>query len=127
VDVSTSAQATLGGMVGNNSWCHQAYGNICTTCWRHAWLADGSPHDPVTTPARQPASHKAIGDFSRPHLEHTEGNRCALAQGAARRVAGYNLDIFSATRTKSCTRLGQFAHCSAAKARWRSRDRSLQL
>jgi FAD/FMN-containing dehydrogenase len=35
VDVSTSAQATLGGMAGNNSCGSRsiAYGNKCTTCW----------------------------------------------------------------------------------------------
>ncbi|MBX3604003.1 MAG: FAD-binding protein [Piscinibacter sp.] len=96
VDVSTSAQATLGGMAGNNSCGSRsiAYGNMVHNVERiAAWLADGSELDfgPLAT----------LGPAERAIAEHV----CGLAEALApeidaqwptvmRRVAGYNLDIF---------------------------------
>ncbi len=96
VDVSTSAQATLGGMAGNNSCGSRsiAYGNMVhNVIGAQAWFADGT-----------------VGEFGR--YEHATGRVkqigdavAALAQQhqheieekwpkVMRRVAGYNLDIF---------------------------------
>ncbi|HSH88662.1 MAG TPA: FAD-linked oxidase C-terminal domain-containing protein [Ramlibacter sp.] len=96
VDVSTSAQATLGGMAGNNSCGSRsiAYGNMVhNVAGIHAWTADGTLHH-----------------FTR--LEDTAGKTLELGRrvkdlAAAlapeidkrwpkvlRRVGGYNLDIF---------------------------------
>ncbi|MDY0747309.1 FAD-linked oxidase C-terminal domain-containing protein [Paucibacter sp. R3-3] len=96
VDVSTAAQATLGGMAGNNSCGSRsiAYGNMVhNVLGAQAWMADGE-----------------LVDFGR--VEHATGRAAAIAEhvrGLARqhgaeirehwpkvlrRVAGYNLDIF---------------------------------
>jgi FAD/FMN-containing dehydrogenase len=97
VDVSTSAQATLGGMAGNNSCGSRsiAYGNMVhNVVGANAWLSNG---DLLQFGAYGASSGRAkeIGEF----VKH-------LAQGLApelethwpkvmRRVAGYNLDIFN--------------------------------
>jgi FAD/FMN-containing dehydrogenase/Fe-S oxidoreductase len=96
VDVSTAAQATLGGMAGNNSCGSRsiAYGNMVhNVLGAEVFFADGS-----------------VGDFER--FEHARGrvkqmgdfvSSLALAHKAEieaqwpkvmRRVAGYNLDVF---------------------------------
>jgi FAD/FMN-containing dehydrogenase/Fe-S oxidoreductase len=96
VDVSTSAQATLGGMAGNNSCGSRsiAYGNMVhNVLGIDAWLADGSEvsFGPVDT----------LGERERGIAERVRG--LALAQRdeiearwpkVLRRVGGYNLDIF---------------------------------
>jgi FAD/FMN-containing dehydrogenase/Fe-S oxidoreductase len=96
VDVSTSAQATLGGMAGNNSCGSRsiAYGNMVhNVIGAQAWFADGT-----------------VGEFGR--YEHATGRVKEIGDAVAalalkheseieekwpkvmRRVAGYNLDIF---------------------------------
>jgi FAD/FMN-containing dehydrogenase/Fe-S oxidoreductase len=96
VDVSTSAQATLGGMAGNNSCGSRsiAYGNMVhNVVGAQAWTADGELHR-----------------FT--HYEDCTGRVLALANRVKdlaatlapeiekrwpkvlRRVGGYNLDIF---------------------------------
>ena len=96
VDVSTSAQATLGGMAGNNSCGSRsiAYGNMVhNVIGAQAWLADGAlldfrRFDVATGRARQ------IGDFVRGlALTHRAEIEARWPQ-VLRRVAGYNLDIF---------------------------------
>jgi FAD/FMN-containing dehydrogenase/Fe-S oxidoreductase len=96
VDVSTSAQATLGGMAGNNSCGSRsiAYGNMVhNVLGAQAWLADGSlldfsRYDTSTGAARR------IGDFVRGlALEHGAEIEARWPK-VLRRVAGYNLDIF---------------------------------
>ena len=96
VDVSTSAQATLGGMAGNNSCGSRsiAYGNMVhNVLGATIFLADGSeaafgPWDGLTGRARQ------IGEFVRQlALDHAHD----IAENwpkVMRRVGGYNLDIF---------------------------------
>ncbi|MBA3772528.1 MAG: FAD-binding protein [Ramlibacter sp.] len=96
VDVSTSAQATLGGMAGNNSCGSRsiAYGNMVhNVAGAQAWTFDGELHrfgryEDAAGRAR------AIGD-------HVRGMAAALAPEidqhwpkVMRRVGGYNLDIF---------------------------------
>jgi FAD/FMN-containing dehydrogenase/Fe-S oxidoreductase len=96
VDVSTGAQATLGGMAGNNSCGSRsiAYGNMVhNVLGMSAWLSDGSLIDfgPVAALGAQ-ASHIAgfVRDLAAQH-------RAAIDERwptVLRRVAGYNLDIF---------------------------------
>lgn len=96
VDVSTSAQATLGGMAGNNSCGSRsiAYGNMVhNVLGAQAWLADGSlldfsRYDASTGRAKQ------IGDFVRELALAHRTEIEARWPKVLRRVAGYNLDIF---------------------------------
>ncbi|MDQ2778784.1 MAG: FAD-binding oxidoreductase, partial [Pseudomonadota bacterium] len=96
VDVSTSAQATIGGMAGNNSCGSRsiAYGNMVhNVAGIDAWLADGSAvrFGPVDQLAER---ERGIADFVRGlaqvHATAIDANWPKMM----RRVAGYNLDIF---------------------------------
>src|SRR6266436_4113222 len=96
VDVSTSAQATLGGMAGNNSCGSRsiAYGNMVhNVLGVDAWLSDGSlvEFGPVSTLS---ANAAAIADFVRDLAERLRPHIEARWPTLLRRVAGYNLDIF---------------------------------
>jgi FAD/FMN-containing dehydrogenase/Fe-S oxidoreductase len=96
VDVSTSAQATLGGMAGNNSCGSRsiAYGNMVhNVVGASAWLSDGALLDfgPV---ASLTGRAKAIADFVRGLAEQQRSEIEARWPKVLRRVAGYNLDIF---------------------------------
>ena len=96
VDVSTSAQATLGGMAGNNSCGSRsiAYGNMVhNVLGARALLSDGSeavfgPVEGLTGRAAQ------IAAFVRGLAEANRGEIEARWPKVLRRVAGYNLDIF---------------------------------
>lgn len=96
VDVSTSAQATLGGMAGNNSCGSRsiAYGNMVhNVLGAEAWLADGSllefgAYEQAQGRVRQ------IGDFVRDLAQQNASEMDAHWPKVMRRVAGYNLDIF---------------------------------
>ncbi|MFC5522009.1 FAD-binding and (Fe-S)-binding domain-containing protein [Polaromonas jejuensis] len=97
VDVSTSAQATLGGMAGNNSCGSRsiAYGNMVhNVLGATAWRSDGSlltlgRYDSASGAARELGDYvKALSDQLRPEME-------AHWPKVLRRVAGYNLDIFN--------------------------------
>jgi len=96
VDVSTSAQATLGGMAGNNSCGSRsiAYGNMVhNVLGASAWLSDGSLHDfgPV---AKLAAPTRRIADFVEALALHHRADIEAHWPKVLRRVGGYNLDIF---------------------------------
>ena len=96
VDVSTSAQATLGGMAGNNSCGSRsiAYGNMVhNVLGASAWLSDGSLHDfgPVASLA---APTRRIADFVEALALHHRADIEAHWPKVLRRVGGYNLDIF---------------------------------
>ncbi|MBK6469715.1 MAG: FAD-binding protein [Betaproteobacteria bacterium] len=96
VDVSTGAQATLGGMAGNNSCGSRsiAYGNMVhNVTGAQAWLADG---ELVEFGRVDQASGKAvqIADFVRGLAEQHRAEIEAHWPKVMRRVAGYNLDIF---------------------------------
>jgi FAD/FMN-containing dehydrogenase/Fe-S oxidoreductase len=96
VDVSTSAQATLGGMAGNNSCGSRsiAYGNMVhNVLGATAWLSDGSlqrfgRYDQSSGTPRQ------IGDFVRQLADDLAPEIEQRWPKVLRRVAGYNLDIF---------------------------------
>lgn len=96
VDVSTSAQATLGGMAGNNSCGSRsiAYGNMVhNVIGAEAWLSDGEllrfgRVDQASGRAAQLAAFvKGLAETHRAEIE-------AHWPKVLRRVAGYNLDIF---------------------------------
>jgi FAD/FMN-containing dehydrogenase len=108
VDVSTSAQATLGGMAGNNSCGSRsvAYGNMVhNVLGAQAWLADGSLVDFGDHASASPQA-QAIGDFVRDlALEHADEIDARWPK-VLRRVAGYNLDIFRNQNEKPYTHDG---------------------
>src|SRR5438874_7781314 len=99
VDVSTSAQATLGGMAGNNSCGSRSieYGNMVhNVVGIDAILADGSevafrPLDAMSRAGRGGALLErlvAIGARERDEIAVT-------FPSMLRRVGGYNLDVFN--------------------------------
>lgn len=99
VDVSTSAQATIGGMAGNNSCGSRsiAYGNMVhNVVGIDALLADGSEiaFGPVAAMSRSGRSGAivdglaAIGARERGEIER-------MYPHVLRRVGGYNLDVFA--------------------------------
>jgi FAD/FMN-containing dehydrogenase/Fe-S oxidoreductase len=97
VDVSTSAQATLGGMAGNNSCGSRsiAYGNMVhNVLGIDAWLSDGSAisFGPV---AALGAKERAIADFVRGLANENRAEIEARWPKMLRRVGGYNLDVFA--------------------------------
>jgi FAD/FMN-containing dehydrogenase/Fe-S oxidoreductase len=96
VDVSTGAQATLGGMAGNNSCGSRsiAYGNMVhNVLGISAWLSDGARLDfgPVAGLTGRAAQ---LADFVRQLALQHRGEIEARWPKVMRRVAGYNLDIF---------------------------------
>jgi FAD/FMN-containing dehydrogenase len=96
VDVSTAAQATIGGMAGNNSCGSRsiAYGNMVhNVLGIDAWLADGQVAQ-FGNYANSSGAAKQLGDFVK-DLAHTLRPEIeAHFPKVLRRVAGYNLDIF---------------------------------
>jgi FAD/FMN-containing dehydrogenase/Fe-S oxidoreductase len=96
VDVSTSAQATLGGMAGNNSCGSRsiAYGNMVhNVAGIDAWLADGSS---ASFGLFEQASGRAreLGEAVRALAEKHRAEIDAAWPKVMRRVGGYNLDVF---------------------------------
>jgi FAD/FMN-containing dehydrogenase/Fe-S oxidoreductase len=97
VDVSTSAQATLGGMAGNNSCGSRsiAYGNMVhNVLGVEAWTADGGllqlgPYAGSSVKARE------LGDFVRGLALQLQPEIDKRWPKVMRRVGGYNLDIFN--------------------------------
>lgn len=96
VDVSTSAQATLGGMAGNNSCGSRsiAYGNMVhNVAGVQAWLADGELVD-FGPMAHAGGRARALGEFVRGLAQQHAAEIEAHWPKVLRRVAGYNLDVF---------------------------------
>ncbi|MEK8052729.1 FAD-linked oxidase C-terminal domain-containing protein [Ideonella sp. DXS22W] len=96
VDVSTAAQATLGGMAGNNSCGSRsiAYGNMVhNVAGAQAWLADGSLLD-FGPMAQMSGRALQIGEFVRDLALAHRSEIEAHWPKVLRRVAGYNLDVF---------------------------------
>ena len=96
VDVSTGAQATFGGMAGNNSCGSRsiAYGNMVhNVLAMQAWLSDGElvEFGPVE---RSGPRAGAIAEFVEALARNNRGEIEAHWPKVLRRVAGYNLDIF---------------------------------
>ncbi len=96
VDVSTSAQATLGGMAGNNSCGSRsiAYGNMVhNVLGAEAWLSDGTLAT-FGDVAQASGRSREIGDFVRSLADELRDEIDVKWPKVMRRVAGYNLDIF---------------------------------
>ncbi len=97
VDVSTSAQATLGGMAGNNSCGSRsiAYGNMVhNVVGANAWLSNGDLL-PFGAYGASNGRSKEIGDFVKHLAQGLTPELEAHWPKVMRRVAGYNLDIFN--------------------------------
>jgi FAD/FMN-containing dehydrogenase/Fe-S oxidoreductase len=96
VDVSTSAQATLGGMAGNNSCGSRsiAWGNMVhNVLGARAWTSDGVLHDF----GRFDDAHgraREIGDAVRQLARDLVPEIERRWPKVLRRVGGYNLDVF---------------------------------
>jgi FAD/FMN-containing dehydrogenase/Fe-S oxidoreductase len=96
VDVSTSAQATLGGMAGNNSCGSRsiAYGNMVhNVLGAQAWLGSGELLD-FGRFDESTGRAKEIGHFVRDLALAHQSEIEARWPKVMRRVGGYNLDIF---------------------------------
>jgi FAD/FMN-containing dehydrogenase len=105
VDVSTSAQATLGGMAGNNSCGSRsiAYGNMVhNVAGAQAWLADGEPGG-LRPRRRSQRPRRAHRQFVRGLADQHRDEIDARWPKVLRRVAGYNLDIFHPQSEKPYT------------------------
>jgi FAD/FMN-containing dehydrogenase/Fe-S oxidoreductase len=105
VDLSTSAQATLGGMAGNNSCGSRsiAYGNMVhNVVGARAWLADG---ELVNFGAVSTATGRAaqIAAFVRSLAEKHQAEIEAKWPQVLRRVGGYNLDLFNVRSERAYT------------------------
>lgn len=108
VDVSTSAQATLGGMAGNNSCGSRsiAWGNMVhNVLGAEAWTSDGELHhftryEDCTGRARD------LGRWVRDLAMNLRPEIDRHWPKVLRRVAGYNLDIFHNQNEKPYTRDG---------------------
>ena len=117
VDVSTSAQATLGGMAGNNSCGSRsiAYGNMVHNVHAvDALLSDGTlaRFGPAAEMASAPQPVRrlldqldAIGARERDEIERR-------VPGVMRRVGGYNIDVFHPQSVRPYTADGSvnYAH-----------------
>ena len=98
VDVSTSAQATIGGMTGNNSCGARSirYGNMVhNVTGVDAWLSGGEefffgPSDAV---AQGPAAYRALVERVHAVVRREAAEIEARWPKVLRRVQGYNLDM----------------------------------
>jgi len=98
VDVSTSAQATLGGMAGNNSCGARSirHGNMVHNVLAiEAWLADGErcTFGPSTDVAAGPPRYRALVDRIHAIAAREQEEIEARWPKVLRRVQGYNLDM----------------------------------
>ncbi len=96
VDVSTAAQATIGGMAGNNSCGSRsiAYGNMVhNVLGINAWLADGELAN-FGPYSESMGRAKALGDYVKHLVDDLKPEIDAHWPKVMRRVAGYNLDVF---------------------------------
>jgi FAD/FMN-containing dehydrogenase/Fe-S oxidoreductase len=101
VDVSTSAQATIGGMTANNSCGARSlrYGNMVHNVRAvEAWLTSGESltFGPVDAgPPQGPARHRRLVTTVRELYARERDEIDARVPKVQRRVAGYNLDLAS--------------------------------
>ena len=131
VDVSTSAQATLGGMAGNNSCGSRsiAYGNMVhNVAGAQAWTSDGELHrfgpyeDSVGTARQIGQQVQALAAALAPEID-------LRWPRVLRRVGGYNLDIFCNRGERPYTRDGSvnLAHLLVGSEGTLALTRSLTL
>jgi FAD/FMN-containing dehydrogenase/Fe-S oxidoreductase len=105
VDVSTSAQATLGGMAGNNSCGSRsiAYGNMVhNVLGAQVWTTDSQLLQ-LGSYASSSGKARALGDYVRSLAEELRPAIKQLWPKVMRRVGGYNLDIFDSQSERPYT------------------------
>ena len=117
VDVSTSAQATLGGMAGNNSCGSRSlhYGNMVHNVVAiDARLADGTEARFGRASEMREASARVdeLVDSLREIALHERDEIERVVPKVLRRVGGYNVDIFNPQSVRPYTQNGDvnFAH-----------------
>ena len=98
VDVSTSAQATLGGMAGNNSCGSRSirYGNMVHNVLDvDAWLSDGARwrFGPSEQLGNAPSGYRALIEKVHAVAQREAAEIEARWPKVLRRVQGYNLDM----------------------------------
>jgi FAD/FMN-containing dehydrogenase/Fe-S oxidoreductase len=98
VDVSTSAQATIGGMAGNNSCGSRSirYGNMVhNVLGIDAWLSGGNEFHfgPSTDLGGAPAGYRALVEKIHAIVRRETAEIDARWPNVLRRVQGYNLDM----------------------------------
>ncbi len=98
VDVSTSAQATLGGMAGNNSCGSRSirYGNMVhNVLGIDAWLSEGSRwcFGPSEDLSGAPAGYRALIERIHAIAQREAAEIAVRWPKVLRRVQGYNLDM----------------------------------
>jgi FAD/FMN-containing dehydrogenase/Fe-S oxidoreductase len=98
VDVSTSAQATIGGMTGNNSCGSRSirYGNMVHNVLAvDAVLADGAQYrfGPSAEVDRGPAGYRALVEKVHAIVRREADEIAARWPTVLRRVQGYNIDM----------------------------------
>jgi FAD/FMN-containing dehydrogenase/Fe-S oxidoreductase len=110
VDVSTSAQATIGGMTGNNSCGSRSirYGNMVhNVAAIDAVLADGTKTwlGPLPEMEATPATQRMAAEIREIALR-ADADLIERTPKVLRRVAGYNLDLFNCQNPKAYTEDG---------------------
>jgi FAD/FMN-containing dehydrogenase/Fe-S oxidoreductase len=108
VDVSTSAQATLGGMAGNNSCGSRsiAYGNMVHNVLGASILLSNGQQISVSSYDKSSGIARSVGDYVRNLASQLRPEIEAQWPKVLRRVAGYNLDIFNNQSEKPYTQDG---------------------
>ncbi|MES2384317.1 MAG: FAD-linked oxidase C-terminal domain-containing protein [Pseudomonadota bacterium] len=108
VDVSTSAQATLGGMAGNNSCGSRsiAYGNMVhNVLGVQAWTSNSHLLQ-LGAYAGSSGEARELGNYVRALAEDLHPVIDRMWPKVMRRVGGYNLDIFDPQSERPYTRDG---------------------
>ena len=97
VDVSTSAQATLGGMAGNNSCGSRsiAYGNMVHNVLGATVLRSDGGMLELGSYKSASGEARLLGDYVKALSDHLLPELVTQWPKVLRRVAGYNLDIFN--------------------------------
>jgi FAD/FMN-containing dehydrogenase/Fe-S oxidoreductase len=134
VDVSTSAQATLGGMAGNNSCGSRsiAYGNMVhNVVAADALLADGSEMwlGPESQMDGASAGARGLMQALRAIAERERQEIADHVPKVMRRVGGYNLDVFHSQSERPYTKDGSvnYAHLLVGSEGTLAWTRSLTL
>ncbi|MEO8629017.1 MAG: FAD-linked oxidase C-terminal domain-containing protein [Betaproteobacteria bacterium] len=110
VDVSTSAQATIGGMAGNNSCGSRSirYGNMVhNVLGIRAWLSSGEAFSfgPAEDAASQSPAYRKLVDDIHAIAQREAAEIEARWPKVLRRVQGYNLDMVLPNRPNNLAHL----------------------
>ena len=110
VDVSTSAQATIGGMAGNNSCGARSirYGNMVhNVASIDAWLADGSEMQfgQISLDNKVRSRHRELIERIESVVFREAGEIASRWPTVLRRVQGYNIDMLHPERSYNLAHL----------------------